>query len=97
MIADLLSNKILLPIVTELHIRGKLNISLVFIKQCYFSVSKNLRLNSTHYCIMKFANKREIQLITINHSPGIDLKDLTNLYKRCPAKLSFFLVKVVIR
>ena len=58
MIADMLSNKKLNPVVTELFIRGKkLNISLVFIKQSYFTVSKNIRLNSTHYFIMKIPNK----------------------------------------
>ena len=50
MIADVLSNKKLNKIVTELFIRGrKLNISIVFITQSYFAVPKNLRLNSTHY------------------------------------------------
>ena len=50
MIADMLSNKKLNKIVTELFIRGrKLNISIVFITQSYFDVPKNLRLNSTHY------------------------------------------------
>ena len=50
MIADMLSNKKLNKIVTELFIRGrKLNISIVFITQSYFAVPKNLRLNSTHY------------------------------------------------
>ena len=45
MIADMLSNKKLNPIVTELFIRSrKLNISLVFIAQSYFAVSKNIRL-----------------------------------------------------
>ena len=58
MIADILSNKKLCPIVTELFIRGrKLNISLVFITQSYFSVPRNIRLNSTHYFIMKIPNK----------------------------------------
>ena len=52
-IADMLSNKNLNPIVTELFIRGrKLNISLAFITQSYFAVPKNIRLNSTHYLIM---------------------------------------------
>ena len=60
MIADMLNNKKLNPIVTELFIRGrKLNISLVFITQSYYSVPKNTRLNSTHYLIMKIPNKRE--------------------------------------
>ena len=48
-IADILNNKKLNPIVTELFIRGrKLNISLVFITQSYFAVPKDIRLNSTH-------------------------------------------------
>ena len=50
----LLSNKKLNPIVTDLFTRDKkLNISLVFIKQSYFTVPKNIRLNSTRYFIMK--------------------------------------------
>ena len=58
-IADMLSNKKLNPIVTELFIRGrKLNFYLVFITQSYFAVSKNVRLNSTHYFVMKIPNKR---------------------------------------
>ena len=54
MIADMLSNKKPNLIVTELIIRRrKLNISLIFITQSYFAVPKNIRLNSTHYIIMK--------------------------------------------
>ena len=53
MITDMLSNKKINQLVTELFIRdGKLNISLAFITQS-FSVPKNIRLNSTHYFIMK--------------------------------------------
>ena len=53
-IADMLSNKKLNPIVTELFIRGtKLNISLVFITQSYLAVPKDIRLTSTHHFIMK--------------------------------------------
>ena len=41
MIADMLSNEKLNPIITELFVRGrKLNISLVFITQSYFAVPK---------------------------------------------------------
>ena len=59
-IADIFSNKKLNPIVTELFIRGrKLNISPIFITQSYFAEPKNIRLNSTHYFIMKIPNKRE--------------------------------------
>ena len=58
MIIDILSNKKLNPIVTELFIRGrKLSVSLVFITQSYFAVPKDMRLNCTHYFIMKIPNK----------------------------------------
>ena len=60
-ITDVLSNKKLNPIVTQLFIRGrKLNISLDFITQSYFAVPKNIRLNSTHYFIKKIPNKWEL-------------------------------------
>ena len=50
MIADMIQNKKLNSIVTELFIRGrKLNISLVFITQSYFKVPKDVRLNTTHF------------------------------------------------
>ena len=92
MIADMLSNKSLNPIVTELFIRGrKLNISPVSITESYFAVPKN-RLNSTHYFIMKIPNKRELQQIAFNHSSDIDFKDFMNLYKKCTAKPYYFLV-----
>ena len=62
MIADMIHSKKLNSIVTELFIRGrKLNISLVFITQSYFKVPKDVRLNSTHFFIMKIPNKRELQ------------------------------------
>ena len=58
MIADMLKNKKLTLMVTELFIRGKKpNISLVFITQSYFSVPKNISLNSTHNFVMKIPNK----------------------------------------
>ena len=59
MIADIMTNKKFQAIIKELFIRcRKLNISLVFITQSYFSVPKDVRLNSTHYLIMKINNKR---------------------------------------
>ena len=77
MIPDMLRNKKLNPILIELFIRGrKLNISLVFITQSYFAVSKNIRLNSMHYFVMKIPNKRELQQIAFNHTSDIDFKDL---------------------
>ena len=58
MIADMINNKKLNSIVTELFIRGrKLNISLVFITQSYFKVPKDVRLNSAHFFIIKFGIK----------------------------------------
>ena len=57
----MVNNNKLNPIVTELFIRGrKLNISIVFITQSYFKVPKDVRLNSTHFFIMKIPNKREL-------------------------------------
>ena len=64
MIADMLSNKNLNPIVTELFIWGrKLSLSLVLITPSHFVVPKIFRLNSTDYFIMKIPNKQELQQI----------------------------------
>ena len=61
MIADMINNKKLDSIGTELFIRRtKLNISLVFITQSYFKVPKDVRLNTTHFFIAKIPNKREL-------------------------------------
>ena len=93
MIADMIKNNKLNPIVTQLFIRGrKLNISIVFITQSYFKVPKDLRLNSTHFFIMKIPNKRELQKITLNHSSDIDFKDFMNIYKKCTIEPYSFLV-----
>ena len=76
------------PVVTELFIRGrKLNISVVFIIWTYFAVPKYVRLNSTHYFVMKISNKREVQQIAFNHSSDNDFQDFMNLYKKCAEKL----------
>ena len=69
----------------------KLNISLVFITQSYFSVPKDVRLNSTHYLIMKINNKRELQNIAINHSADIDYQDFIKIYRECTKKPYNFL------
>ena len=72
---DVLSNKKPNPIVTELFVKGrKQKISLVFI-QFYFAVLKNIRLNWTHYFVIKITDKRELQQIAFNHSSDIDLQD----------------------
>ena len=73
-IADMLSNKKLNPRVTELFISGKkVNICLVIITQFYFAVSKNVRLNSTHYFVIKIPNKRKLQQTAFNHSSDTNL------------------------
>ena len=73
MIADIMTNKKFQATIKELFIRcRKLNISLVFITQSYFSVPKEARLNSTHYLIFKVNNKRQLQSIVFNHSADID-------------------------
>ena len=86
-IADMLSNKRLNPIVAELFIRDrKLNISLAlidfpFIICLILLCQKNIQLNSTQYFVMRIPNKRELQKIAFNHSPDIDFHNLVNLYK----------------
>ena len=73
MIEDVITNKKFQAIIKELFIKfRKLNISLVFITQSYFSVAKDVRLNSKNYLIMKINNKRELQSIAINYSADID-------------------------
>ena len=95
-IADMINNKSLNSIVTELFITGrKLKISLVFIAQLYFKVPKDVRLNSTHFFIMKIPNKRELQQIALNHSSDINSKGSINIYKKCTAEPYSFLVIVI--
>ena len=92
MIADMINNNKLNPIVTELFIRGrKLNISIVFITQSYFKVPKDVRLNSKHFFIMKIPNKGELQQIALNNSSDIDFKDFINIYNKSTKEpYSFF-------
>ena len=91
MIADMLSNKRLSPIVTEWFVRGwKLNISLAFFTQSYFAVPKDIRLNATHYFIMKGPNK-EKQIASQNLS-DIGFKDFMNLCKKLTEKPYFLVI-----
>ena len=77
MIADIMTNKTFQAIIKELFITcRKLNISLPCITQSYFSVPKEIRLNSTHYLIRKIYNKRELQQIPTNHSAELFIKNL---------------------
>ena len=80
MIADMINNKKLNSIVTELFTRGRnLNISLIFITQSYFF-------------IMKICNKRELMQIAINHSSDINTKDFIEIYRKCTDKPYSFLI-----
>ena len=93
-IADIMRNKKFQAMVKELFIRcRKLNISLVFITKSYFFVPKEVRLNSTHYLIMKIYNKGELQNIATNHSTDFDYKDFMNIYEKCTSEpYSFFTI-----
>ena len=57
----------------------ELNISLAFVRQSYFVVPRDIRLNSTHYFIRKTPNKRNIQQIGFNDLSDIDFKDYKSL------------------
>ena len=91
-IGDLISNKKLKPIVTQLFIWGrKLIMSLVCITQSYFAVPGNIRLNFAHSFIMKIL-KQESQQVTHNHSSGIYFYDFMNLQKKWTVKSYYFWV-----
>ena len=91
MIADIMTNKKFQVMIKELFIRyRKLNISLN-ITHSYFSVPKEVGLNSTHYLIMKIHNRRELQQIAINHSADIDYKDFSKVYRYCTKEPYSFL------
>ena len=81
-------------VIKELFIRcRKLNISLVFITQSYFSVLKDVILNTAHYFIMKIGYQIELQNIARNHSVDIDYKDFKKIYRECTKEpYSFFTI-----
>ena len=93
MITDIMTNKKFQTIIKELFNRcRKLNISPFLLLTCfYFSVPKDVRLNSTHYLILKINNKRELQNIAINHSANIDYNDFIKIYRKCTIKPFNFL------
>ena len=90
-IADIKPNEKFRAMAPELFIRcRKINISLIFITQPYFSVPKDARLNSSHYLIMKISNKRELQNISINDATDIDYKDILKNYRECTRETFYF-------
>ena len=94
MITDIMTSKKFQTIINDLFIRcRKSNISLVFITKFYFKVPKDVRLNSTHYLIMKIHNRRELQNIAFDHSADIDYKDFLNISRHCTNEpYSFFTI-----
>ena len=91
-----MSNRKAQQVLKDLFIRcRKLNISLCFLTQSYFSVPKDVRLNCTHYVIFKLNNKRELQNIALNHSAGIDYKDFLNIYRNCTKEPYNFLTMIL--
>ena len=63
----------------------------MFITQSYFSVPKDVRLNSTQYLIMKINNRKELQNFAINHSADIHYNNFVRIYRECTRKLYSFL------
>ena len=62
MITDIINNKKLISIVTELFVRGtKLNICLVFITHSYFEIPVDVRLNTTHFLLQIFQIKESFK------------------------------------
>ena len=92
MFSLVMPNKKIQQVLKELFIRcRKLNISLCFLTQSYFSVPKDVRLSCTHYIIFKLKNKRELQNIAINHSADIDYKGFIKIYRNCTREPDNFL------
>ena len=92
MIADVMDNKQFQAIIKKLFIRcRKLNISLVFIAQSYFRIPKDVRLNSTHYLLVKINNRIELQNIARDHSVDIDFEDFVEIYRKCTKESFYFL------
>ena len=92
MIVNVMRNKKFQAIIKELFIRcRKLDNSFVFITKSYFSVPKDVKLNSTHYLIMKVYHRKNLQNIAINHSADIDHKDFMKIYRECTKEPYYFL------
>ena len=81
---DMIAEKTLPPQVIELFIRGrKMNISLAFLTQSYFKTPKDIRLNCTHYYLMKIGNKSEVRAIADRHSTDVNYNDFLDIYNGC--------------
>ena len=93
MIADIMRSEKFKAIVKELFIRcRKLNISLVFITQSYFRTPKDVRLNTTHYILMKIGSKKELQNIAEENSGHLGFKDFLKIYNYCTKEPYLFMM-----
>ena len=95
MIADIEYNKKFKRIIKQLFYRAsKINVSIVFITQSYFRALKDLRLNITHYILMKIGNKKELKRIAQEKSGHLDYKDFLKIYNYCTKEpYSFMLIE----
>ena len=59
--------------------------------QSDFKVAKYVRLDSTHFFIMKIFSKRKLQQIVLYHSSDISSKDFIKIHRKCTAKPLYFL------
>ena len=92
MIADMIGNKKLYQVFSELSIREwKLNTSLVVCTQSYFPLSKYVRLNTIHFFIMKIQNRKEFQQIAINNLSVTGFNKLEKLYIKCSRAIFIFI------
>ena len=93
-----MTNKTFQAVIKEPFFRyRKLSLSLVFNSQTYFTIPKEVRLNSTHYLIVKIHNQRELQSIATNHSANIDYENFMNIHRKCANELcSFFTVYITL-
>ena len=91
MIADFFSNKKLNNPIVAIRSR-KLKMSLTFITQSSFTLTKNVRINSTHYFVMKIPNKREFEQILFSNSSDIAYEFFMNPCKKFTVKQFYLLV-----
>ena len=63
-----------------------MNVSLAFLTQSYFKTPKDIRLNCTHYYLMKIGNKAELRAIADRHSTDVPYKDFIKIYNRCTSQ-----------
>ena len=90
---DMIAEKVLPLHVTELFIWGwKMNIALAFLTQSYFKVPKDIRINCTHYYLIKIGNRAELRAIADRHSKDILYHDFVELYHQCTSKPHSFMI-----